>query len=267
MRKASILFVVLAALAAVVLAATAQAKPKAAAESTVTLSGWSSSPEENDLLQQVISTFEKTHPSIKVDYSVINGDYATAMTARFAAHNPPDVFYVDSSVLAGWAKQGVLQPLNSYIKSSKYNTKAFYPNLLNAFKVGGQVYGFPKDWSPLAMEINTAMLSQAKQKRPTTWAQLQSVAHDEPSDAKCPKPPGSFGTMEVERTTRTSSSQALAHHRRGERHHQQRPAQGPAAPAHHHRGVALQRQDLAVGRRERGLLEHVRLDAAAPRRH
>src|SRR5262249_3345267 len=76
----------------------------------------------------------------------------------------------------GWVRQGVIQPLNSYIKSTKYNTAAFYPSLLNAFKVGGQVYGFPKDWSPLAMEINTTMLAQAHQKRPKTWAQLQSGA-------------------------------------------------------------------------------------------
>jgi multiple sugar transport system substrate-binding protein len=169
MRKASVLALLIAAVSVALLAASAQAKPKAAKASTVTLSGWSSSPEENDLLQQVISAFEKSHPSINVDYSVINGDYSTAMTARFAAHNPPDVFYVDSSVLPGWAKQGVLQPLNSYIKSTKYNAKAFYPSLLNAFKVGKQVYGFPKDWSPLAMEINTAMLSQAHQKAPRTW--------------------------------------------------------------------------------------------------
>ncbi len=74
------------------------------------------------MLQKVIARFEKTHPTIKVDYSVINGDYPTAMTARFAAHNPPDVFYVDSSLAPTWAAQGVLQPLNSYIKSSKYNT-------------------------------------------------------------------------------------------------------------------------------------------------
>ena len=100
-----------------------------AASGTVTLSGWSASQDENDLLQQVINTFEKTHPSIKVDYSVINGDYSTAMTARFAAHNPPDVFYVDSSLASTWAKQGVLQPLNSYVKSSKYKTTAFFPML------------------------------------------------------------------------------------------------------------------------------------------
>jgi multiple sugar transport system substrate-binding protein len=147
-----------------------------AASGTVTLSGWSSGPDEDALLQQVIATFEKTHPTIKVDYSVINGDYGQAMTARFAAHNPPDVFYVDSSLAPTWAAQGVLQPLGSYIKSSKYNTAAFYPGLLNAFKVGKQIYGFPKDWSPLAMEINKGMLGQVHMKVPRNWSQLQAVA-------------------------------------------------------------------------------------------
>jgi multiple sugar transport system substrate-binding protein len=177
MRKGSLLLLALVAVTVAVLATTAQAKTKTAKVTTVTLAGWSSGPDEDALLQQVVNTFMKSHPSIKVDYSVINGDYPTAMTARFAAHNPPDVFYVDSSLASTWAKQGVLQPLNSYIKSSKYNTKAFFPSLLSAFKVGSQVYGFPKDWSPLAMEINTAMLSQAGIRRaPTTWAQLQADA-------------------------------------------------------------------------------------------
>src|SRR5689334_16111651 len=137
------------AVAVVLLAASSQAGTRTVKASTVTLSGWSSGADEDALLQQVIAKFESTHPSIKVDYSVINGDYTTAMTARFAAHNPPDVFYVDSSLAPTWANQGVLQPLNSFIKSSKYNTKAFFPGLLNAFKFGNQVYGFPKDWSPL----------------------------------------------------------------------------------------------------------------------
>jgi multiple sugar transport system substrate-binding protein len=159
-----------------VLAVGAQAGTKAPKTTTVTLSGWSAGADEDALLQQVVNTFMKSHPSIKVDYSVINGDYTTAMTTRFAAHNPPDVFYVDSSLASTWAKQGVLQPLNSFIKSSKYNTKPFYSGLLSAFKVGKTIYGFPKDWSPLAMEINKGMLGQAGGKAPKTWAQLQAVA-------------------------------------------------------------------------------------------
>jgi multiple sugar transport system substrate-binding protein len=179
MRKGSVLLLALAAVAVAMLATTAQAKSKksAAVSGTVTLSGWSSGADEDNLLQQVVNTFMKTHPSIKVNYSVINGSYTDAMTARFAAHNPPDVFYVDSSLATTWAAQGVLAPLDSYVKSSKYNTKAFYPSLLNAFKVGGKTYGFPKDWSPLAMEINTTMMSQAGiKKAPKTWAELQADA-------------------------------------------------------------------------------------------
>lgn len=169
-------FLTLALLTVVVGAATAQARSEKAQATTVTLSGWSSSPEENALLTQVVNSFNRTHANIKINYSVIQGDYPTAMTARFAAHNPPDVFYVDSSKLTEWAKQGVLQPLNSYIKKSKYNTKAFVPGLLNAFKVGKNVYGFPKDWSPLAMEMNLSMLPSSGVRVPKTWAQLRTVA-------------------------------------------------------------------------------------------
>ena len=172
---ASVAFLVLAFFTVVVTGATAAGSENAQA-TTVTLSGWSSSPEENDLLTQVVATFNRTHPNIKVDYTIIQGDYPTAMTARFAAHNPPDVFYVDSSKFPEWARQGVLQPLNSYITKSKYNTAAFIPGLLNAFKAGKTIYGFPKDWSPLAMEINLSMLTTAGVKVPTTWAQLRSVA-------------------------------------------------------------------------------------------
>jgi multiple sugar transport system substrate-binding protein len=163
-------------IAVVLLAATAQAGTRGAKVTNVTLSGWSSGPDEDALLQQVIAKFNATHPTIHADFAVINGDYGTAMTARFAAHNPPDVFYVDSSVAGAWERQGVLQPLNSYITSSKYDTSAFFPSLLGAFQSGKTIYGFPKDWSPLAMEVNKGMLGQAGGKAPTSWAQLQSVA-------------------------------------------------------------------------------------------
>jgi multiple sugar transport system substrate-binding protein len=158
---------------AVIVATSAQARTKT---TTVSLSGWSSGPDEDALLQQVVKQFEKTHPSIKVNYSIINGDYPTAMTARFAAHNPPDVFYVDSSLASTWASQGVLQPLNGFIKSTHYDTSKFYPSLLGAFTVGKTIYGFPKDWSPLAMEINTGMLGTVHAKVPTNWSTLQAAA-------------------------------------------------------------------------------------------
>lgn len=167
---ASLGMLTLALLALVFVASGAQARPEA---TTITLSGWSAGKTEDDLLQSVVDDFNSTHPNIHVDYSVINGAYDVAMTARFAAHNPPDVFYVDSSLAPTWIKQGVVEPLNKYIAKSKYDTSKFYPGLLNAFKVGKNYYGFPKDWSPLAVEINKSMFAKAGiKKAPRTWAEL-----------------------------------------------------------------------------------------------
>ena len=175
--RAAVAATVVLALLTVVVASAANARSERATVTTVTLSGWSAGKTEDDLLQQMVDDFNKTHANIHVDYSVINGDYTTAMTARFAAHNPPDVFYVDSARLATWQKEGVLQPLNTYIKASKFDTTKFYPGLLNAFKVGKTFYGFPKDWSPLAVEINKTMFAKAGiRKAPRTWAELTADA-------------------------------------------------------------------------------------------
>ena len=177
MRK--LLTLAIFALVGAVLIAGAQAKiagPKKATKTTVTLSGWSSSPAETAALRTTIRGFERTHPNYSVNYAPINGDYPAAMLAKFAARRPPDVFYVDSNVAPDWESQGVLAPLDSLIKNAHYNTKAYFPRLLNAFRYKGHIYGLPKDWSPLAMETNNAMLAKAGVKPPKTWAQLRTAA-------------------------------------------------------------------------------------------
>jgi multiple sugar transport system substrate-binding protein len=166
----------LVALAGVLVASSAQAGHKTQKVVNVTFAGWSSGPDEDALDQQMADKFNATHTGIHVTWTVINGNYGQAMTARFAAHNAPDVFYVDSSVIGSWIKQGVIQPLNGMVAKSHFNTKAFYPKLLGAFKKGKTIYGFPKDWSPLATEINNGIFAKAGLKAPKTWAQLKSDA-------------------------------------------------------------------------------------------
>jgi multiple sugar transport system substrate-binding protein len=172
----------LAVLAGTVLTAGAQArhagvdKATKPAVTTVTLSGWASSAAETAALRTTIRGFERSHKNYKVNYAPINGDYPAAMLAKFSARRPPDVFYVDSNVAPDWMSQGVLAPLDPLIKQAKFNTKPFFSRLLSAFKYKGKTYGFPKDWSPLAMETNNAMLAKAGVKPPKTWAQLRTAA-------------------------------------------------------------------------------------------
>jgi multiple sugar transport system substrate-binding protein len=181
MRKRLIVLAGMIALASAILAAGAQSRvlldsPHGfTASGTVTLSGWSVGKAEEDLVKEVIAAFERRYPNINVSYDAIP-NYDQAMLAKFSARQPPDVFYLNSEKAPTWISQGLIAPLDSYIKRSKFKTKPFYPRLLNAFKVKGKIYGFPKDWSPLGMEINLDLLAKSGRKAPTTWAQLRSFA-------------------------------------------------------------------------------------------
>jgi len=139
------------------------------------LAHWSSSPVETALLDQVLAKFRQKYPTIKVKRQVLD-PYAEGMLARFASRKPPDVFYVDSNVAPDWIRQGVLETLNDEIAKYKFSTKPFFPRLLSAFTSKGKIYGFPKDWSPLAMETNNAMFTKAGARIPTNWTTLRSAA-------------------------------------------------------------------------------------------
>ena len=168
---------VLAAVGASATQGKTAAPAAAQASGTVTLSGWASSPTETKLLREVIRGFEKTFPTIKVNYAPVSGDYPAAMLAKFAARTPPDVFYVDSNVAPDWIKQRVLEPLDPFVSKSKLKTAAFFPSLLNGFKgPDKKLYGFPKDWSPLAMQTNNRLLKNSDVTVPKTWAELSAAA-------------------------------------------------------------------------------------------
>lgn len=143
---------------------------------TVVLSGWQASPEEGQALQATLAGFKAKYPKITVDYQPIAGDYPTAMVAKFSAHQPPDVFYVDSSVAPDWIKQGVLQPLDDWSSSRGFDTSQFYSGYLNAFKgTDGKTYGYPKDGNTLAMAYNSDMLSAAGVQPPKSQDDMMTV--------------------------------------------------------------------------------------------
>jgi multiple sugar transport system substrate-binding protein len=172
MARKILLIVVAAALALTLTVGGAAAAPSV----RIVLSGWVSSPAETASLQQAVAAFEASHPTIDVDYQPLD-DYQGTMESRFAAGDPPDVFYVDSSVAPEWIAKGFLQPLQGLATSSGFDTAHFFPVLRHAFEApNGKPYGFPKDWSPLAMFTNDTLLARAGVAAPTTWAELRQDA-------------------------------------------------------------------------------------------
>ena len=92
-----------------------------------------------------------------------------------AAGTPPDVFYVDASRFADYASVGALEPYADKIS----NPGDFYESLRTTFTYNGKFYCAPKDFSTLALEINTDLWTKAgltDADVPTTWDQLTATA-------------------------------------------------------------------------------------------
>ncbi|WP_391204732.1 ABC transporter substrate-binding protein [Psychrobacillus sp. L4] len=141
----------------------------------VTLAGWGSSPEEAELLSQVLKDFEDTHPNIKVKHEVIADQYMDVVKTRLIGGEGPDVFYLDAVEAPALIETGVLEPLNKYVKDD-FDLNDFEKPLIEAFQKDGTYYGFPKGYSTLALFYNKKMFADAGVKVPTTWDELREVS-------------------------------------------------------------------------------------------
>ncbi len=103
-------------------------------------------------------------------------DIGQQLGQAFAGGTPPDVFYVDASRFADYASVGALEPYASRVSGG---VDDFYPSLRETFTFQGQLYCIPKDFSTLALQINTDLWARAgltEADYPTTWDQLTSVS-------------------------------------------------------------------------------------------
>ncbi|HBB33215.1 MAG TPA: ABC transporter substrate-binding protein [Cyanobacteria bacterium UBA8803] len=143
---------------------------------TVTLSGWQSSPTEKQLLERVLKNFEATHPTIKVKFEVITDQYMDVIRTRLIGDAAPDVFYLDALEAPLLMSNGVLEPLEKYI-TTDFDLDDFEPALLAAFKYQGTLYGLPKDFSTLALFYNKKLFKEASLTTPPqTWDELRNYA-------------------------------------------------------------------------------------------
>jgi multiple sugar transport system substrate-binding protein len=139
---------------------------------TITALIGSSGPAETYAVNNAARAWSKqTGNTAKV---IVASDLGQQLAQGFASGNPADIFYLGNDQVATYAKAGDLAPLDNL-----KNVNSFYPSLKAAYTYKGHLYAAPKDFSTLALIINTASWSGAKltnKDLPTTWKQLAAVA-------------------------------------------------------------------------------------------
>jgi len=102
-------------------------------------------------------------------------DLTQQLGQALAGSTPPDVFYVEAGRFADYASVGALEPYGDKVS----NPDDFYQSLRTTFTYDCKLYCAPKDFSTLALQVNTDLWNRAgltEADVPTTWDQLTSVA-------------------------------------------------------------------------------------------
>ena len=157
-------------------------------QTVVEMSGWGASPEEQELLEETLDSFEEEHPDIDVKFQTISDQYMDVMKTRLIGGEAADVFYLDASEAPGLMSKEVLEPLDEYV-TDDFDVDDFEKPLVDAFKQGGKTYGFPKDFSTLALFYNKKAFEEAGlTEPPKTMDEIREYAKkltvDEDGDGK-----------------------------------------------------------------------------------
>lgn len=113
-----------------------------------------------------------------VDVTVAS-DMNQELAQGFAGGSPADVFYMNADQVATNVQAGNLYPY------STEDNDDFYETLRESFTVDGEQYCAPKDFSTLALVINTSMWEEAgltEDDIPATYTELHEVAQQLTSD-------------------------------------------------------------------------------------
>ena len=133
----------------------------------------SSGDAETAAVEEAVAAWgEESGNSVKV---TVAADITQELAQGFAGGNPPDVFYLDASRFADNAANGNLYPYGAELAEPD----GFYDSLTETFTYEDELYCAPKDFSTLALQINTAAWKKAgltDADIPTDWDQLASVA-------------------------------------------------------------------------------------------
>src|SRR5665811_116363 len=108
--------------------------------SKLKISSWGS-PEENQILVDLLNDFQKKHPDIPVELQRLPyNEYTTKLLTEVAGGLAPDVVFTEVGNFADLFLRGALEPLNPYVQADHMDLSGYYPQVVDRFSVDGQIY-------------------------------------------------------------------------------------------------------------------------------
>ena len=128
--------------------------------------------------ETVAQRFMDAHPDVRVKVvaDVAHGPYLSVLTTRFIGGNPPDVMIMDDWFAGPLAHEGLLMPLEAFIRADpSYNAEDFPPSMVGDGYVGKQRYGIPWYGGFGCLFYRTDVFAETGLEPPQTWDELLEV--------------------------------------------------------------------------------------------
>ncbi|CAL9389415.1 Diacetylchitobiose binding protein DasA [Streptomyces sp. enrichment culture] len=126
-----------------------------------------------DIWKEIIADFEKANPDIDVEYvGIASTEYQSKVDTAIQGGGLPDVGGVGTAMLAGFAAQGVLEPLDYRVTGSSLNGR-LNEDMLESMKAAGggdgKLYSVPTSANNGVLYYRTDLFEEAGLDAPTTW--------------------------------------------------------------------------------------------------
>lgn len=138
---------------------------------------WTDKIQENN--ENLVAKFNETVGAEKgihvtAEYQGSYADVHQKLQAAYVAGDTPDVTVMEIASIGPFAKNGVIQPLDSYIERDNVDMSDFFDGLMVNCEVDGTYYGLPYLRSTPILYMNTTLLEQAglDPAGPSNWDEL-----------------------------------------------------------------------------------------------
>lgn len=161
----------------------AETQPEAVQKTVLTFWRNRGNDAENKAYEELVSSFEKANPNIKIQMKTIPySDYEVRLRTEIATGTPPDIMAIDSPTLALYANAGSLLSIDSYMKSEG-SIEDFPTSTLRGLSYNDQIYLAPIAESSIALFYNKHVLKEAgipfpssNPNEPLTWDEVIDIA-------------------------------------------------------------------------------------------
>lgn len=140
-----------------------------------------------DIWKEIIADFEKANPDIDVKYvGIAATEYQSKVDTSIQGGSLPDVGGAGAAMLAGFAAQNALEPLDDRLSKSSLNGKLNEDMVKSLKSAGGdddKLYSIPTSANNGVLYYRTDLFKQAGLEAPTTWDAFYKAA-EELTDSK-----------------------------------------------------------------------------------